>query len=192
MSGASMLQTIMEVSTCVALSYTTLSIIEWYVHRNFMHRRTLRSLHRYVPVMKSILYKHAVQHHAIYYKDFRHEPDLAGRYISIYPNYVTTTILACPVVAAFWCINTTFSVVFTAGLLLHHAIWALAHEEMHIPGNAFFQSWAPFKWLARNHWMHHEYRSVNFNFAFPLADHLFGTYRSPDSDDRVKMSEIGL
>jgi sterol desaturase/sphingolipid hydroxylase (fatty acid hydroxylase superfamily) len=157
-----------------------------------MHRRTLPILHKYVPAIKSILYKHAVQHHAIYYKEFTHEPDPEGRYISIYPNFPITLILAIPVAVTLWLLSPTLAIVFTLGLSLHHVVWAFAHKEMHIPSNIWFRRWALFKWLARNHWMHHRYRSVNYNFAFPLADHLFGTYRAPDTTDLAQMSMVGI
>jgi hypothetical protein len=137
-------------------------------------------------------YRHAVQHHGIYYKDFSHEPDPIGRYISIYPDFVFTAIAAVPFVAILFQLSQILAAVFSAVLVSHHLIWMLAHKEMHIPSNMFFRNWLPYKWLARNHWMHHKYRNVNYNLVFPLADLLFGTYKSPNPRDREQMSKSGL
>jgi sterol desaturase/sphingolipid hydroxylase (fatty acid hydroxylase superfamily) len=105
---------------------------------------------------------------------------------------VLTPLLAAPVVIMLWFFSPLFLVVFSLVFVSHHVVWATTHKEMHIPTNAFFRQWFLYKWLARNHWVHHKYRNVNYNIAFPLVDHLFGTYRPANPRDKEQMSKIGL
>jgi hypothetical protein len=187
-----MILTLVKIVGSTASSYIFLSLAEWFLHRYFMHKRASFALQNHSDFLRSTHYRHAVQHHGIYYKDFSHEPDPIGRYISIYPDFVFTAIAAVPFVAILFQLSQILAAVFSAVLVSHHLIWMLAHKEMHIPSNMFFRNWLPYKWLARNHWMHHKYRNVNYNLVFPLADLLFGTYKSPNPRDREQMSKSGL
>jgi hypothetical protein len=103
-----MILSIPKILVFFGLSYTTLSLAEWFLHKYFMHRRTLRVLHAYLPVLRSTYYNHGVQHHATFYKDFNYEPDPIGRYISIYPDLVLTPLLAAPVVIMLWFFSPLF------------------------------------------------------------------------------------
>jgi hypothetical protein len=179
-----------QIILSATFSYGFLSLLEWVFHRYFMHRKTrVTALSRF---LESTHYRHAVLHHRTYYRQFDYEPDADGRFISIDPDFVFTLILAVPFVSLLYQCSRTLAVVFAVVLLLHHLVWMAAHRQMHVPRRAFFRTWYPYLWLARNHWMHHRYRNVNYNLVFPLADVLFGTYRAPGARDRELMSHNGL
>ncbi|MCE4570761.1 sterol desaturase family protein [Caballeronia sp. CLC5] len=182
-----MIPTSIDIALSTAFSYVFLSVLEWLLHRYFMHRRN--RVTAWSGFIKSTHYKHAVLHHNLYYQQFDHEPDPRGRYISVDPDFIFTAVLAVPFVAALFQLDHILALVFSVVLALHHIIWFAAHRQMHIPSDAFFRKWYAYQWLARNHWMHHRYRQVNYNLVFPLADLLFGTYRAPNERDRELMSK---
>jgi hypothetical protein len=184
--------TVIRLATFIVSSYVTLSFFEWFMHKYFMHRRGVAFFYKRVRFLRSAHYRHAIQHHSIYYRRFDHEPDPIGRYISIDPDVIFTHTLAIPFVGALALFSPMLAVVFSAVLVAHHLIWLMSHREMHIPRNAFFHDWPVYRYLARYHWMHHRYRNVNYNIAFPLADLVLGTYRPPDSKDVEQMSKNGV
>jgi sterol desaturase/sphingolipid hydroxylase (fatty acid hydroxylase superfamily) len=62
---------------------------------------------------------------------------------------------------------------------------------MHIPKDVFFKDSALFRYLARNHFMHHRKSTKNYNVVCPLADYLFRTKAKPTQADIREMLRLG-
>jgi hypothetical protein len=71
-------------------------------------------------------------------------------------------------------------------------VWNKIHLEMHKPEQRIFSKWQSYRFLARNHWLHHRYQSKNFNVVFPLADYVLGTRaEANDADIRCMHEQFG-
>jgi sterol desaturase/sphingolipid hydroxylase (fatty acid hydroxylase superfamily) len=81
----------------------------------------------------------------------------------------------------------TFTFVLVGVLTLHHLIWNLIHEEMHIPKRWWIRNFPGFRYLERYHWLHHKYSGKNYNIVLPFFDWIMGTYIGPTSKDQEQM-----
>ncbi len=169
------------------LWFFTMSFVEHYVHRNFMHRKS--PIHLWFP---RVFENHAVNHHRKYFKLFNFEPDEKGRHENIQLQVLPSLPLALLLAGVAACFSWRSGLMFLAAVLVHHLIWNLIHQEMHNPNQRFFAHWGVYKFLARYHLMHHRYPGKNFNVVVPLADFVFGTYAFQNAKDRLSMIQYGL
>ena len=137
---------------------------------------------------------HGVRHHTQWYREFDYEPDDCGRQENIsIPMKETALMLvaASPLWGPIFWVSTFGGCIFLLTAILHNRFWTLLHSQMHMPKNVFFKDWAAFRFLARNHFMHHQNMSGNFNVTFPFADYLFATHTQPRQADIREMLRLG-
>ena len=179
----------------LAFSYVFISIGEHQIHRHFMHRKRLFAwLYKVFPYLSSVFESHAVRHHSIWYKDFDFEPDDHGRQENLDIKVVETVVMVVstsPLWIPIFLFSTMGGCIFLATVVTHNRLWNVLHRQMHIPQDAFFKDWALFRYLARNHFMHHRTSSRNYNVVFPLADFLFRTKAKPTQADIREMLRLG-
>lgn len=160
-----------------------------------MHHQSLPIfVYKKFPYFKKIFENHAYLHHRKYYHKFNYEPDPYGRDLDIKLDTKTTSILAVPVSLAIWfLISPTFAIIFFLMFIVHQLLWNAIHSEMHRPKQTWFSKMRIYKYLARNHWMHHTYPGKNFNVVFPpIADLVMQTHLSPSARDIEKMKADGI
>ena len=186
------------VVTCVVwaiVSVILLSFIEYFVHRAFLHRGILPSvLCKWLPSVDEYSRAHAVLHHTRYYRLFNFEPDPIGREIDLRLGLYTAIRLyaiASPLVLLLVLIAPAGAVIFSILAFAHMYLWGLLHHEMHVPSNIFINGLAPYRFLARHHFLHHRYRRYNYNVIIPLADVLMGTSAQPKQCDIREMLHLG-
>lgn len=137
---------------------------------------------------------HGVRHHTKWYKEFDYEPDEVGRdeNLSIpMKETVLMLVVAFPLWAPIFYFSTYGGCIFLITALMHNRLWTILHRQMHIPKNVFFRDTALFRFLARNHFMHHKRMDRNFNVAFPFADFLFSTRAKPTRENMRDMLRLG-
>jgi hypothetical protein len=179
----------------LVFSYIFISIGEHQIHKHFMHRKRLfAGLYKIFPYLVSVFEAHAVRHHSIWYKDFDFEPDDHGREENL-DIKVTETVVMVVSTSPLWIpiffLSTMGGCIFLATVVTHNRLWNVLHRQMHIPKNAFFKDWALFRYLARNHFMHHRKSNKNYNVVFPLADFLFRSKAKPTQADIREMLRLG-
>lgn len=160
----------------VVLFYPLMSVFEWLVHRQLMHRRSLPAwAYRAVPALKQTLDAHNKFHHGECFRDrFDHDRKLPCNLFNL-----TLDVPVVPLIGA--CAAVALLSLWAAGVLAvlvvaHHWLWGQIHREMHIPGSARWVRWLPC-WRAwhRNHELHHEQPGRNFCIVCLGADRWFGT-----------------
>ena len=179
----------------LAFSYLFISIGEHQIHKHFMHRKRLFNwLYKIFPYLIDVFEAHAVRHHAHWYKEFDYEPDDYGRQENL-DIKVTETVVMTVSTAPLWVwlffISIPGGVIFLGTIIAHNRLWNVLHRQMHIPQNVFFKDWALFRYLARNHFMHHRRSQSNYNVVCPLADFLFRTKAKPTQADIREMLRLG-
>ena len=165
-------------------------------HRHLMHRKRL-PLWAYgrFPYLLDVFEAHAVRHHARWYRQFDFEPDPIGRCDNIGFEWSTTLRLVAGFALvwgplAWWA--PAGAVVFIAGAVLHNRIHNMLHRQMHVPRRVFYGRWVVYRWLARQHFLHHRHVRANFNLSFPLFDHVFRSTARPTQGDIREMLLLGL
>ncbi|MBI3650876.1 MAG: hypothetical protein HY231_07475 [Acidobacteria bacterium] len=176
-------------------SYLFISIGEHQIHKHFMHRKRLfNALYKIFPYLVSVFEAHAVRHHARWYKEFDYEPDDYGRQENLdikVTETVVMTISTAPLWVWMFFVSISGGCIFLAAIIIHNRLWNVLHRQMHIPQNVFFKDWALFRYLARNHFMHHRKSNKNYNVVLPLADFLFRTKAQPTQADIREMLRLG-
>jgi Fatty acid hydroxylase superfamily len=158
-----------------------MSFIEHQVHCRLMHTRTDAFLKAYKA--------HALDHHQHYLKIFSDEPVPPGEDKEIQLTVRKAPVKAIPFALVISLISWQGALVFVFVATMHHWLWNKVHLEMHKPEQKVFSNWAPYKFLARYHWLHHRYQDKNFNVVFPFADYLLGTSARPNAEDLIRMEE---
>jgi hypothetical protein len=179
----------------LAFSYVFISIGEHQIHKHFMHRKQLFAiLYKIFPYLKAVFEAHAIRHHSIWYKDFDFEPDDHGRQENLDIKWTETVVMVVST-SPLWVPIFLFSIsggcIFLATVIAHNRLWNVLHRQMHIPQDVFFKDSAVFRYLARNHFMHHRKSSKNYNVVCPLADFLFRTKAKPTQADIREMLRLG-
>lgn len=150
-----------------------MSFIEYAVHRWLMHNKRLaRKFH----FLHSIFDKHAVFHHARFYRDFEFDKDPAAKYINLTFDPFLHVGLSLPVAALFWFISPFLAISFSLIIFLHACLWNIIHCEMHEPKQTWFSKYRLYVYLRNYHKIHHDHPNKNYNVVLPGMDYLFGTY----------------
>ena len=63
---------------------------------------------------------------------------------------------------------------------------------MHDPKGRWFAKTAVYRFLARNHYLHHRFPGRRFNVVLPFADHLLGASIKPLQSDLRSFREMGF
>jgi hypothetical protein len=166
----------------VLLSAVLASFIEHQVHQKLMHRRSIAAF-------KRTYESHALVHHKDYSRVFSDEPVAPGEDREIRLTVHKAPIKVLPFVVGIALFSRLGAAVFAATMIFHHWVWNNIHLEMHKPEQRIFSNWRSYRFLARNHWLHHRYQNKNFNVVFPLADHVLGTRAEANDADVQCMHE---
>ncbi len=177
------------------LSVVLLSFIEHFIHRHFMHRRSLPSgLYRRLAFLDEYFHAHAVLHHTTFYRVFNFEPDPVGREIDMRLGFLTAARLyagASPIALGLVLVAPAGAAIFSVVAIAHMYLWGVLHHEMHVPASRFLQGLAAYRFLARHHFLHHRYPRRNFNVVIPLADALIGTLAQAKLCDIREVLRLG-
>lgn len=167
----------LEIVGWCLLSAVLISFIEHQVHQKLMHRRSIASF-------KRTFEAHAIVHHKNHYsKIFSDAPVPPGEDKEIRLTVRKAPIKALPVALCLALFSWLGAAIFVATFVFHHWVWNNIHLEMHKPEQRIFSTWTIYKFLARNHWLHHQYPDKNFNVVFPLADYILGTLAHANAAD---------
>jgi len=179
----------------VVFSYLYISIGEHQIHKRLMHGKPLPEwVYRTFPYVLAAFEAHGIRHHRIWYRAFDHEPDPVGREENLpIPMRETALMLvaAFPLWSPIFLVSIAGGWVFLATALIHNRLWSAFHRQMHIPRSVFYRDWAVFRFLAINHFLHHQDNRRNFNVVFPFADLLFGTRATPTPADIRELMRLG-
>jgi len=187
--------------------YVIMSVNEYVVHRYYQHlginRTALSRWLRNMLGMKPFKTSGHMEHHAETLDDMtldqKPEPILdadpfRGTAFSWSVSAQMTLEIALQSYPFLWLCGWSFTAstaALVAGLSLHAMVWQTLHPAMHLlpdpPITYGFPGWSLaalrqsryFRFLYANHEGHHRVPGAhgNYNVCFPLADHLFGTYR---------------
>lgn len=179
----------------VTFSYLYISLGEHQIHKRLMHSKRLPAwVYRTFPYILQAYEAHGVRHHRIWYRSFDHEPDPVGREENL-PIPMKETLLmlvgSFPLWYPIFLVSTSGGFVFLATVLVHNRLWSAFHRQMHIPLPVFYQDWAVYRFLAINHFLHHQDNRRNFNVVFPFADLLLGTQARPTRADLRELMRLG-
>jgi hypothetical protein len=186
-----------EIAIAIPVSYVLVSCLEHYIHKRMMHTRGLpKPIYKVLPYLNWILDEHAVRHHGKYYKRFDYEPDPEGKEqnIIIGPAETLSMGMACmpAILPVALFVSPIGAVIFCLTGLAHNYTWGKIHRQMHVPEQgSWFRNNPVFLFLARHHYLHHEYPMKNFNVVMPFADFVFGSVAKPKPVHIKEMLRLG-
>jgi hypothetical protein len=181
-----------EILGWIVANYVIISFLEHLFHKWCMHRKEIPSRLFPKPVYMWVYEAHAIYHHGKYYKVFNHEPDEYGRFCNIHLVTIHTVLASAPLWGTIMHFSPVGGILMVLMTILHHQLWNISHEEMHIPKHPQMLKFAPYAFLARYHFLHHQYPTKNFNVVFPLADYVLGAHASGNEEDKTEMRRLGL
>lgn len=181
---------ILQVVGWFIFSCVLMSFIEHQVHSRLMHRRNFLS--KRLASFKNTFEAHAIVHHMHYSEIFTDEPVPPGEDKEIRLNVHKAPIKSLPFALIIALISWQGALIFLATTVLHHWIWNKIHLEMHKPEQRGFSNWPIYKFLARHHYLHHQYPDKNFNVVFPLADYILGTNVKSTPVELKAMKQLGF
>lgn len=183
-------------------SLAIMSCVEYYLHGYVLHQESVLPafLYRWFPAIEMERYEHAELHHGVYYKEFNNEPDPIGKDLAQRIGWKTTLVgalffLPWMILVAYF-VSPIPSVVFACVGLLYVLTWNTIHPEMHQPKHPWWSKLAPYRYLARYHFVHHDAHRkgvhVNENLVLPFVDYIFGRRARPTPAQELEMQRIGL
>ncbi len=175
---------ILQIIGWFIFSCVLMSFIEHQVHSKLMHKKTV--------AFNRAFSAHAIEHHGHYSKIFADEPVAPGEDKEIRLTVHKAPIKAIPFALLIALVSWPGAIVFVATVCFHHWVWNKIHLQMHKPEKRLFQDWMAYKFLARYHYLHHQYPNKNFNVVFPFADYVLGTNAHARRSDVKGMYRSGL
>jgi hypothetical protein len=171
-----------HVALWFAAGYALMSVIEWWLHRHHMHRRGFLNA-----VQPWLFRNHQVVHHPAYRHDFTQSDPPGEARVGVYMPMVKSGLLGLLLAVPFGClVSPTGAATLWLGLLLHHVAWNVLHGEMHGLARRRLKRFALYRWLHRNHWLHHRHPNRHFNIVCIGFDHLAGTYVAATDVERAE------
>jgi len=154
----------------LAASVVLGSIIEWIVHKHFMHSiRFLRTPHD----------RHAIMHHSERRapgKFFAKEEELKEYHLFETSFMPILWLLHMPLFGLIYLVAGQWaSVGVAAGTLFYVLGYEVLHWSIHCPDTFPFRNQRWFLFLTEHHRRHHNRSDINYNVVLPLADWMFGT-----------------
>lgn len=173
-------------------AYLILTFAEHQIHRHFMHRKRFpAAVYKASPYLLEIFVAHGVRHHSQWYREFDFEPNPAGKWDNILIRMTETRWLALSFMpmglAIGYFISWPAAFMMGAMGILHNRLWNVLHTQMHMPADTFFAQWRVFRFLARHHYLHHQFTGKNYNVVCPGADVVMGTLARPRLRDLREM-----
>ncbi|MDX2108146.1 MAG: hypothetical protein SFY67_17255 [Candidatus Melainabacteria bacterium] len=178
-----------DLSIWVIFSVVLVSFIEHQIHSQLMHRRNWLSKRK--KSFQRIYEAHALDHHQHYSKEFCDDPVPPGEDKEIRLNVHKAPIKMFPIALVIGIFSIPCAITFLVVATIHHWIWNKIHLEMHKPEDRAYKHWPIYKFLARHHYLHHQYQNKNFNVVFPFADYVLGTNAHATEIDTAKMKALG-
>ena len=152
------------------LSIALGSLIEWVVHKHFMHSiRFMRPPHD----------RHAVMHHS--------ERRAPGKFFAKEEELKEYHLFETSFMPVLWMLHFPFfysvykvfglsaSLGVAAGTAAYVGAYEMLHWSIHCPDDFPFRNHRWFRFLIEHHRRHHNRSNINYNVVFPLADWCFGT-----------------
>lgn len=198
---ATLIEWLLQIVVSFVGSLIVLSFVEHIVHGYVMHRRVFPEfVYSHIRLLSMHLSDHVVLHHNTYFKIFNNEPDEVGKRLNMTISYFTV-MLGLIAFSPFLLLLTYYvsvipMIVFVAVMLMHRYLWNTIHREMHQPEYPTWSKWAPYRYLARYHYLHHQHHHggehVNFNIVLPFADFVMGkAFVRPTAEEREEMKRFG-
>lgn len=183
---------------CISLigAYVVVSVLEYTFHRFLMHQGLSERMYFIFPFLRKVRDHHRA-HHSMYYKQFDYEPDPIGRDLNLRfgPEHFFLIMLAylpLLVFSAFVMGSLVPVLLFLSVAILHYYTWNAIHVAMHHDDHPSWSQWRVYKYLARNHFLHHQDTKTRFNIVCPFADFVFGSWHAPTSQDNVEIERLGF
>lgn len=153
-----------------ALSIWGASIIEWIVHKHFMHSiRFMRIPHD----------RHAVMHHSERRapgKFFAKEEELKDYHLFETSFMPVLWMMHAPIFyAVYWLFGSWACLGVLCGTAAYLLAYELLHWHVHCPDKWPFRNQRWFLFLTEHHRRHHNRSNINYNVVLPVADWMFGT-----------------
>ena len=163
---------IVAILTQLATMYFVTSWIEWWAHKNLMHKRTKGA--------KQLWYDHAILHHKKYFdtcKEIEETPESRVNVRIRWGIGAVLMLLVSPFLL-FWFWSGWVGVAITLiWPLLFVATWNAIHDEMHFPKERWFHNTRLFKFLKEWHCDHHDSDGkTNYGILCLGADWIMKSY----------------
>lgn len=168
----------------VPAAFLFANFFEWFVHREFMHK----------PSIKELYGKHTLMHHCVYrwgdmaIRDWRELPFVLLSAVNI---FLVVTLMSLFALIPGWLFgaNVGWLVLVThAGYVLSYE---LLHLSYHLPEGHPVSRIGLIRRLGEHHSRHHEprlMRNWNLNVTLPLADWTLGTVAPKELLERIRAS----
>lgn len=166
----------------LAFAYVLYSLVEYTTHRYLMHRmRIARKVG--IKFFSTLCINHMSKHHK---RGYDHDTDEQDDHLS--HILIAAACVGLPVAPFVYMVD-PFTAYVCAGFgAVYSTGWWFLHLEMHRDKGWFFARNAVFRYLERQHQLHHHYPDSNFNIVLPLFDWVFGTYKHSDRRRRVRFA----
>lgn len=191
----------LQITLSLLTSLIVLSFVEHIIHGYVMHQRIFPEfVYARISLLTMHLSDHVELHHNTYFKIFNYEPDEVGKRLNMTISYFTVflgLIGFSPVLLLLaYTVSIVPMLVFAAVLFTHRYLWNTVHREMHQPQYPWWSRLAPYRFLARYHYLHHQSHQrdvhVNFNIVLPFADFVMGrAVLVPTPSQREEMQKFG-
>jgi hypothetical protein len=173
-----------------------MSFAEYFFHYWAMHRGFPHFVYKVLPFFKPILEDHRA-HHANYSAQFDYQADPVARELNLRfgrEHLVLILIFFAPLLAlsVYVAGSVIPAFVFVFFTYLHYRLWNLIHPAMHHGVHPYWTKWGVYKFLARNHFLHHQDSHSRFNIVFPFADYLLEKLHQPTPQELKEIERLGF
>lgn len=187
---------VVQVIGSVIASYFLLSLAEYLFHRYLMHQGIAERVYAVAPPLHALLYAHRKLHHETFYQQFDHEDDPFGKEVNLRLGFWHTAMgVVCFLpyfIVTAWFISLVPTIVFCLCASAHNLTWNVIHAEMHQPKHPFWSQWRVYRFLARNHFVHHHHTRTNFNIVCPFFDYALGTLSFASDNELTELRRLGF
>lgn len=143
----------------LVISYITMSLAEYIIHKNFMHKRFFPK-----GVFDAVFEEHAILHHKNERNDLNIDLPLSNHLIIGSPILVGLAALAPIGMLAWLCI-----------IIYHSYLWTHSHRAIHGLEHNWLENTNFYRQIKKHHENHHKYPNRNFGVCFQWVDRMFKT-----------------
>lgn len=184
-----------QIVLSIAASYFIFSFAEYVFHRFLMHQGLPPWGYKLLPFLLRIRDNHRA-HHNLYYKQFDYEPDPVGYELNLRfgaDSFALEVLFFVPLMllSAYY-ISIVPAIVFVCTAALHNHLWNTIHVAMHHAEHPYWTRWAIYKYLARNHYLHHQDTRTRFNIVCPFADMVLGSWHDANDAEKREIERLGF
>ena len=133
-----------QIAIGFVVSAAVLTLFEWYIHKNMMHKKGLRPqfVYKLLPILPRLVHRHAVLHHNTFYKQFDYEPDPEGVDENINIRVYQTIAMAfvtLPVIVTLLYFSLVVTFIYMLCGYAHNKAWNILHTQMHMPRDVWWR-----------------------------------------------------